>query len=793
MINKISSVSFDKKNPVLNIQTKNQAPANIQYTPENVLKSLSVMAITNNSVVPFTGKSFEKTVEENYFKLPEGAQPDIFQRASAAYLYGGHDVLVTAPTGTGKTAIALYAITKNLEDGKKTFYTTPLKALSNEKFRNFQNLFGEENVGLITGDTKINKDAPIIVMTTEVYRNMIFGEKFKEHNPILDNLKTVVFDELHYLGDEDRGGVWEQSIILSDPKTQLLSLSATIGNNEDIARWMAKSRDLSYSAPQLSPDKIQPGRAESILRNAVKSENRTVGLINVPSEFRHVPLEFNNVIITASKNQISKHKNNQDKKTNKAEGTAINFRPPVPQNEDYQRMVLTLKKENKLPAIFFVFNKKGSKAILEHLTRFGEKLNTDEEVKQIDEIIDRYKSEGKYLGETLNKKALYKGYAIHNAGLLPTQKELIEELFQKKLVKVAIATETLSAGINMPARTTIISSSTKPTSDASAVDGRRELTPNEFHQMAGRAGRRGIDKKGYCYTMSLNPEQKVIFDNLIESDPNELKSAFRPDYSFVAGYYDTCQTDDFIKEIANKSFYTYDRNGDISEKKSKEFLKNFGTKRKVLRKFDYMDSAHNLSTKGKLLAKLNGYEQIPIIEAVVTQKFGGMNAVELATAVGTLANINLKYTPKHPVDLKKQKPQFTHQNSVVDYFVTKQENFLKKYNEDMAKIDDSFREVEIDTKVTNHIFDWAQLNTENENSVENWAKIMKGSKENPIRDEGSLFKEITMTVDLLKQFTEIAEEGLYLAENILEEKYYTELKHTANEAVKLISKEPVTA
>ena len=311
--------------------------------------------------------------------------------------------------------------------------------------------------------------------------------------------------------------------------------------------------------------------------------------------------------------------------------------------------------------------------------------------------------------------------------------------------------------------------------------------------MAGRAGRRGIDTIGYCYTMSMTAEQKGEFDRLISSTPNELKSAFNPDYSFVAGYYDYCDSDDFIKEIADKSFYTYDRNGDISEKKSKEFLKNFGVKRKVLRKFGYLDSGHNLSIKGKLLAKLNGYEQIPVIEAVVSQKFGGMTPVELASAVGTMANIQIKFTPKRPADEIKEKPKFTHPNNVLDYFVTKQENFLKKYNEDMSKIDSAFREVEFDTKATNHLYDWASLNSENENSTENWARLLQNSAANPIKDEGSLFKEITMTVDLLKQIAEIADEGIELSENKIEARYYNELKETAKEAVKLISKEPVTA
>lgn len=785
MINKILPLSFDKKPIQQNSIQKTNPAGNIQYKPDVFLKNMALMSLNRLPDISFTGKSYEKTLEENYFKLPQGASPDIFQKASAANLYAGNDVLVTAPTGTGKTAIALYVITKNLEEGKKTFYTTPLKALSNEKFRNFQKIYGEENVGLITGDTKINKDAPIVIMTTEVYRNMIFGERFKEHNPILDNLKTVVFDELHYLGDMDRGGVWEQSIILSDPKTQLLSLSATIGNNEDVARWMARCRDLGYS--RYFANSLNPQGKSSIFDHPLKTSFRTLNLVNVPSEYRHVPLEFENVLMSGSKKQISKPK--KDKHGNVIQDRRI----PVPQNEDYQRMVTMLKKNDRLPAIFFVFNKKGSKAILEHLAKFGEKLNSESEIEQIKETIERYKSEGKYLGETLNMKALYKGYAIHNAGLLPTQKELIEELFQRKLVKVAIATETLSAGINMPARTTVISSYMKPTSDPDAIGGRRELTPNEFHQMAGRAGRRGIDKIGYCYTMSMDAAQKAEFDCLINSEPNELKSAFNPDYSFVAGYYDSCKTDDFIKEIADKSFYTYDRNGDISAKKSKEFLKNFGTKRKVLRKFDYLDSAHNLSTKGKLLAKLNGYEQIPVIEAVVTQKFGGMSPVELAAAVGTMANIQIKYKPKNPLGEIREKPQFSHPNNVIDYFVTKQENVLKKYNDDMAKIDEDFREVEIDTRATNHIYDWAALNNENQDSTGNWAKLIENSKANPIRDEGTLFKEITMTADLLKQIMEISEEGLYLAENKLEARYYSELKETAKEAVKLIAREPVTA
>ena len=247
-IMKVSAIQFNPNSffrvNTSNKEATNQKPNTIE--PELVLKQMANLAYSG---VNFTGNEFDRTVEENYFQLPTGAKADNFQKAAAQNILLDNDVLVTAPTGTGKTAIAHYAITKNLHDGKKTFYTTPLKALSNEKFRDFQRTYGEDNVGIITGDTKINKDAPIIIMTTEVYRNMVFGDKFQEHNQMLDNLKTVIFDELHYLGDVDRGGIWEQSIFLSKPQTQLLSLSATIGNNKDIAGWMSETKDMD--APEI--------------------------------------------------------------------------------------------------------------------------------------------------------------------------------------------------------------------------------------------------------------------------------------------------------------------------------------------------------------------------------------------------------------------------------------------------------------------------------------------------------------------------------------------------------------
>ena len=780
---KIDSTNFKGKlpNSTKNI-TKELINKNI---PEKMLglAGFATANLANIELKKEKGKSYEKTLEGNYFQLPHDAKPDVFQKASAAYLYNGNDVLVTAPTGTGKTAIAQYVISKNLEEGKKTFYTTPLKALSNEKLRSFQKIYGEENVGLITGDTKVNKDAPIVVMTTEVYRNMVFAEQFKEHNPILENLKTVIFDELHYLGDVDRGGVWEQSIIFSDPKTQLLSLSATIGNNTDVAKWMAKSREMKYYNPNISTKENQ----EADFNTVQKVPKETVGLINVPTENRHVPLEFQNILISGENRTATKIKSHKRK-----DFKTTNSKPSVPQGEDYREMVTMLKKEDRLPAIFFIFSKRGCKRTLNYLAQYGDKLNSESEIQQIHEIIDRYKQEGKYLGETLNLKALESGYAIHNSGLLPTQKELIEELFQKKLVKVVLATETLSAGINMPARTTVISSFLKPTSDENAINGKRVLTPNEFHQMAGRAGRRGIDTKGYCYTMSMDAEQKAIFDNLISSEPNDLESAFNnPDYSFVASYYSICDSDELIKEIGKRSFFTYDVNENIADTKQKDFMKNFGLKRKILRKFDFMDSGHNLNAKGHLLTKLNGYEQIPIINLIESKRLVGLNSFELAAIIGGMANLEFVYDGKKDENQEKQNQPFRHNNSQLEFFITNETNKINQYNQEVAKIDSKHRDIKFNQDAIHHIYDWANFNSQNNNSIENWAKIWKNSELHPIKDEGALFKEITVTIDLLKQIVEICDEGVEISYNDYERRYYTELRNTVQESIKLLSKNPI--
>ena len=507
---------------------------------------LAAGAVLSAATLSDKCKQFFKTLNENYFQLKTNPQtnkpyePDIFQKTSANHLFVGDDVIVTAPTGTGKTAIAEYVMTKNLKEGLKTFYTTPLKALSNEKFRDFCKTYGEENVGLLTGDTKINTNAPIVIMTTEVYRNMATSAYFDTKRELPKNLKTVIFDELQYLGDVDRGGVWETSLMLTPPDVQILSLSATAKNAGDINSWIGKIRERKGFGINIDGN----------YHSNPSDKPRSIW-VDVPSANRHVPLDIKleHVLPDGSKKPVqkTKKKNSEDFKKALSAKTGLST---------YKYLTKNLQNEGKLPAIYFIFSKKDSRGLLKYFEEFGDCLTTKDEQKQIQETIDKYIADGRYLGESLNTDAMIKGYAIHNAGMLPVQKELTEALFQRKLLKVAIATETLSAGINMPAKTTVITSVRKPASVGDELhDGKRNLSPNEFHQMAGRAGRRGIDKHGYCLPLSCNKAQTTIIEDLINSPSNNLSSSFKFDYAFVSNYMANFEGMDEVRKFISKTFY----------------------------------------------------------------------------------------------------------------------------------------------------------------------------------------------------------------------------------------------
>ncbi len=450
-------------------------------------------------------------------------QLDTFQLEAIDALNHGHSVVVSAPTGSGKTMIGEYAIYRAISHGQKVLYTTPLKALSNQKLRDFRNQFGYENVGLLTGDLSVNRGAPITVMTTEIFRNMLYAEVDECDDPLFD-VEAVVLDECHYMNDSQRGTVWEESIIHCPSTVQLVALSATVANAGQLTDWIKKVH----------------GPTELIF-----------------SDFRPVPLTFSfcsakglHPLLNNSRTGL--HPNCKIWRPPKGQQRKRRSSKPLqPESPSISFVIKNMAERDMLPAIYFIFSRRGCDRAVKDLLG-SLRLVSNEEQEKIEVRLSLYireNSEGIRSGIHLD--ALRCGIASHHAGVLPAWKELIEELFQQGLVKVVFATETLAAGINMPARSTVISSLSKRTEN-----GHRQLMGSEFLQMAGRAGRRGLDSQGYVVTVQSRFEGVREAGQLAISNANPLVSQFTPSYGMVLNLlhrYDLEKS----RELVQRSFGCY--------------------------------------------------------------------------------------------------------------------------------------------------------------------------------------------------------------------------------------------
>lgn len=513
---------------------------------------------------------------------------DEFQKNAIAALAAGKSVVICAPTGSGKTLIGEYAIHRALERGKRVFYTTPLKALSNQKFRDFQEQFGAgdpKRIGLLTGDIIINPNAAVVIMTTEIFRNMLYETPIGQLGTTLEDVEAVVLDECHYISDRFRGTVWEESIIYCPPQIQLVALSATIGNPQELTDWIIK------------------------VRNSHLDHEDTYECELINSDFRPVPLRYYfcdrrgiHRLLNQNGTQINPQlKASAPRKGQKSKRLKLKDCPKI-----YQ-VVQQLQSKDMLPAIYIIFSRRGCDQAVDHLDVLN--LLTVAEGQQIEnillyfflaenielqtallkyfadsdaELVDLLRSYlaandnaesnlAQYLAANPNQKyqlwqflcessqiaridqiePLMRGIASHHAGLLPAWKELVERLFELGLVKIVFATATLAAGINMPARTTVMSALSKRTDGGHSM-----LSPSEFLQISGRAGRRGKDKVGHVVTLQTPFEGAKEAAFLATSQSEPLRSWFTPSYGMVLNLLQKYTLTE-VKELLERSFAEY--------------------------------------------------------------------------------------------------------------------------------------------------------------------------------------------------------------------------------------------
>ena len=444
---------------------------------------------------------------------------DDFQTEAIAALDDNRSVVVCAPTGSGKTLVGEYAIYRAMSMGRRVFYTTPLKALSNQKFRDFGEQYGEQNVGLLTGDISVNRDAPVVVMTTEIFRNMLYGTAIGEIGVSVEAVQTVVLDECHYMNDQQRGTVWEESIIYCPPSIQLVALSATVANSGQLTDWL----NTVHGPTTLVDSDHRPVPLEHSFAN-------NKGLFPL--------LQEKNGVLTC----------NPRLKTSRPQ--KLQRRDQRPKGTDNPTVAGYLRSRDMLPAIFFIFSRRGCDTAVSSMGDL-DLLTSEAERQALAEQIDRFCNDSPEAVRHKQLDPLYRGIAAHHAGVLPAWKGLVESLFQQGLVKLVFATETLAAGINMPARSTVISSLSKRTDS-----GHRLLTASEFLQMSGRAGRRGKDTIGYVVTVQTSFEGAREAAYLATSEPDPLVSQFTPTYGMVLNLLQTHSLEQ-AKELIERSFGQY--------------------------------------------------------------------------------------------------------------------------------------------------------------------------------------------------------------------------------------------
>ncbi len=527
---------------------------------------------------------------------------DPFQRQAIALIDEGQSFIVAAPTGAGKTVIAEYAIETAMRQHKRAIYTAPVKALSNQKYRDFHARYGED-VGIVTGDVSLNPHAPIVIMTTEIYRNTLF-----EDAPRMRAISWVIFDEVHYLDDPERGTVWEEALLFSPPSVNLLALSATVPNVQQIAAWMSRVQgrpvrvvlEAQRPVPLVQIFQCQNelfGSAEELKRRGYLNQERWPRRV-VPRgghgshwRQRHV-----------------------------GGGHTLEARP-----NRLEPLIRHLVSEDRLPAIYFAFGRRRTEELARELSTWN--FLDDEERRTIralyTQLLERYDLTAEPSARDLDE-LVSRGIAYHHAGMLPTLKEVVERLFTSRLLKIIFTTETFALGINMPARSVVFDALDKPSSD-----GFRALMTREYYQMAGRAGRRGMDEAGYVYAR-VNPHHVAFPEvmRILSGQSEPVTSQFNLAYATLLNLYRAFGPK--LLEVYPRSFHAFQSH----ERDQQQCINLFERRLQLLEELGYLQG-EGLTPKGEFTSQMYGYELLlgELAEGGVLESLGAIPLAMLLVAL----------------------------------------------------------------------------------------------------------------------------------------------------------------
>jgi superfamily II RNA helicase len=613
---------------------------------------------------------------------------DVFQQQAIDAIERNVSIFVSAPTGSGKTVIADYAIRKALQNNQQVIYTSPVKALSNQKFRDFS-ARDSELVGIMTGDVTINPNAPIVIMTTEIYRNTLLEQPTR-----LNKCGWIIFDEIHYLDDPDRGTVWEESILFTPKHINILALSATIPNAEELASWIRQVHERPVEV--------------------IVETKRPVPL--------HTIFQCQNKIITSNQDlKYSGYQGREDWSKLRYRVSHRGYRQEKWQasTNRLDSLIRHLSQESRLPCIFFTFGRRRTEDLAWEAS--GINLISDEERKKLNSLFDELCSKYQITNDR-SIEALFhlidKGIAYHHAGMLPTVKEVIEQCFASRLVKLIFTTETFALGINMPARSVVIDSLKKRIGGHSDI-----IRSREFSQMAGRAGRRGMDEAGFAYlrvspTLINYPEVMRVLHN----KPEPVQSRLNTGYATLLNLYR--RHGRRLLDFFPQTFYYFQTSG----KRRDEGLSLMQRKLDLLERLGYINK-ESLTLKGEFASWLYGYELL-LTELNTQGHLENLDPPSLAVLLSGVV-----YEPRPGLRLPKSNELSKKLNKICE--------------SPLEKIHQAEQMFKIKPKTKPPHFQLA-------GAIESWfhaAPFAKLSRLCEV-DDGEIVRYFRMTVQLLRQLTE---------------------------------------